>query len=134
MVIHRFKSNYFEHGHGFKLEYESTEITQWSYGSGVCGGNFTTLNGLITSPSFPNKYPINSDCRYIISQPNGAVINIIFSKLDTEYVEYDFGCSYDYLEIRDGNSPTSPMLGRFCGNRNEIPAPIQSSQNVLYIR
>lgn len=40
-------------------------------------------------------------------------------------------CRYDYVEVRDGDSLNSRVIGRYCGNNR--PAPIQSSGNSLHI-
>ena len=93
--------------------------------AGAYGGNFSDQNGIIYSPSYPSIYPDNADCTYTISQPNGHVILLNFLSMDTEEC-------YDYLEIRDGPSDVSPLLGKLCGS--EIPAPIQSSQNQLWMK
>ncbi|KAG7245639.1 hypothetical protein CRUP_004101, partial [Coryphaenoides rupestris] len=42
-------------------------------------------------------------------------------------LEFDHSCRYDYVEIRDGGSIRSRVIGRYCGNNR--PAPIQSSGN-----
>ena len=95
--------------------------------SGKCGGTFTNPKGLLTSPSYPDNYPKNADCVYTISQPAGTAILLTFHSMDIFF----FKC-YDYLEIRDGSSATSPLLNKICGNT--IPAPIQSSQNQVWMR
>ena len=41
-------------------------------------------------------------------------------------------CNYDYLEVRNGAMVTSPLVGRFCGNR--IQPRIVSFSNSLFIR
>ena len=96
---------------------------------GACGGHLTAPNGLIYSPSYPENYPINADCIYTISQPAGTVILLKFLSMDIEDVST---CDWDYLEIRDGPLVDSPLLDKLCGN--EIPAPIQSSQNQLWMK
>ena len=117
---------------GFKLEYESTNVSQWSYNFGACGGSFTTPQGIFTSPSYPDNYPYNADCTYTISQSNGTVSLLNFLSMDIEYDEnLCGGCSCDYLEIRDGPSDYSSLLGKLGGS--QIPAPIQSSQNHLWM-
>ena len=100
---------------------------------GFCGGNFTDANGHFSSPSYPNYYPANTDCTYTISQPTGTVILLNFLSMDIQKYWYtDYYC-YDYLEIRDGPSDDSPILGNLCGS--EIPdPPIQSSQNQLWMK
>ena len=49
-------------------------------------------------------------------------------------VEYSGACSYDYLEIRDGDSEESSLLGRFCGDEYNAPAFLHSSHNALWMR
>ncbi|XP_066524688.1 inactive serine protease PAMR1 isoform X2 [Hoplias malabaricus] len=46
-------------------------------------------------------------------------------------VEFDHSCQYDFVEVRDGDSINSQVIGRFCGN--ERPPPIQSTGNSLHI-
>ena len=46
-------------------------------------------------------------------------------------LEFDHSCRYDYVEVRDGDSINSRVIGRFCGN--DRPAPIQSSGNSLHV-
>ena len=127
--IHRFYSNYFGNGHGFKLEYESTKMSQWTFNAGGCGGNFTTFNAIISSPSYPDRYPDNAECVYTISQPIGTYITITVLNMD---INYHTSCYYDLLEIRDGSSRDSPMVGQFCGNN--IPPSFSSSHNNMWIR
>ena len=132
--ILRFFSNYVASGLGFQLAYESTNVSQWSYGSGACGGNFSTLNGILASPSYPDNYPNNADCIYTISQQTGTVILLNFLSMDIQICTHNWcdPCFFDYLEIRDGPSADSSLLERLCGS--EIPAPIQSSQNQLWMK
>lgn len=41
-------------------------------------------------------------------------------------------CSYDYLEIRDGDSETSPLIGQFCGY--DLPDDLKSTGNSLLLK
>lgn len=47
-------------------------------------------------------------------------------------IERHDSCAYDYLEVRDGNSENSPLLGRFCGY--DKPDDIKSSSNQLWMK
>ena len=127
----RFVSNFPNNGMGFLLEYESSDIAPmvtYRVGEvGKCGGIFTFPIGTITSPSYPNFYPQNADCLYTISQPADRVILLNFISLNLHRDR----CN-DRLDIRDGPSPDSHLLTRVCGN--EIPAPIQTTQNQLWMR
>ena len=129
--IPRFKSNNWDSGLGFQIEYESSDVTQWSYNRGTCGGNFTTQNGILTSPSYPHNYPDDVDCVYRISQPSSTVIVLTFHSMDIYSYGFESIC-YEYLEIRDGSSVASPLFGKLCGT--EFPAPIQSSQNQMWLK
>ena len=40
--------------------------------------------------------------------------------------------SYDYLEIRDGGRPDSPLVGRYCGS--DLPPEYATSSNQAYVR
>ena len=104
-----------------------------TYRIGECGGSFTTPNGFLTSPSYPENYPSNAHCVYTISQPTDTVIVLTFHSMDIEEPPSGYLCEqYDYLEIRDGSSAAPPLLGKLCGI--EIPAPIQSTQNQVWMK
>ena len=48
-------------------------------------------------------------------------------------LEYGGGsCPYDYLEIRDGNSPSSPLITKSCGSLNSLY--IYTSSRFLFVR
>ena len=40
----------------------------------------------------------------------------------------------DYIEMRDGDSEDSPLMGRFCGDRSKVPSSMQTTQNHLRLR
>ena len=42
--------------------------------------------------------------------------------------------SSDYIEIRDGSSQDAPVIGRFCGNGDNLPESLYSTKNYLQIR
>ena len=117
---------------GFQLEYSTIDVSYWDQNSGACGGTFSTPNGILTSPSYPDNYPYSADCAYTISQPTGSIILLTFHSMDIEEDTWCPTCSCDYLEIRDGSSAASPLLGKLCGSN--IPAPILSSQNQVWMK
>ena len=86
---------------------------------GLCGGHFITESGVLSSPSHTNEDTYTRDCVYIISRPNGT------------YVVMDIATE-DYLEIRDGNSEKSPLIGKFLGKT--IPKTMQTTGNMLWMR
>ena len=126
-IISRFNSNYFEYGRGlgFELRYESSDVTQWSYTSNACGGNFTTPNGMLTSPLYPANYPLEADCVYTISQLTNTFLTLRFHN-------FDLVKGRDYLEIRDGGSEESPLIGKLSGT--DINNTLQTTQNKVWIK
>ena len=116
---------------------------------GACGGTFTSPHGFLNSPNYPDVYPNDAECIYIVSMTNGTRINLRVMDMDIEYTTdyYDYYGNYDYhqtggmtcfdyLEIRDGDSENSELLGKYCGDGNVLSLPIsmQSTQEYLWIR
>ena len=122
----RFQSDSSDNRPGFRIVYGSIALFT------NCGGNYTNASGVLTSPSYPNPYPHLADCIYLISQPNGTYVNVSFITMDVVCQE-SYSTS-DYIEMRDGNSEDSPLMGRFCGNNSDVPAFIQTTQNHLRLR
>ena len=87
--------------------------------------------GNIKTPSYPSQaYPNNADYIWTIKNPDfSKAIKLIFQgKFDIEYTR---NCSGSYLEVRDGDSPDSVLVGKYCGSVR--PSSIKSSTNFLYI-
>ncbi|XP_078519461.1 neuropilin-1 isoform X2 [Lissotriton helveticus] len=121
-----FVSDYETHGAGFSIRYEI-----YKTGS-ECSRNFTAPNGVIKSPRFPEKYPNNLECTYIIFAPKMAEIILEFESFDVEgdtNPPQGVYCRYDRLEIWDGLPDVGPHIGRYCGQTN--PARIRSSTGIL---
>ena len=121
----RFHSNGRGNGAGFNLEYKALQP-----GRPSCGGSYSKLSGVFSSPLHPNAYPEQADCVYLISQPNGAYVNISFVLMDIDCQ----GTSSDFIEMRDGRYEDSPLMGRFFGNASSVPDFMQTTQNELRIR
>ncbi|XP_075693170.1 embryonic protein UVS.2-like [Rhinoderma darwinii] len=92
-----------------------------------CGGTYTTDNGTITSPGYPNPYPNLSDCITTIWAPKGYQIALNFTTFN---LEYSSSCLYDYLIINDGGRTDSPLLGKYCWN-GPIPTIISTGNALL---
>ena len=151
----RFVSNFMENGLGFLLQYDAyncgskvnegcnrgrftrdkerlrVQIKHFLWLIAVeCGGHFTNASDILTSPLYPNQYPLLADCTYTISQPEGTYIIL-------SVISMDISChaaGSDNIELRDGNSTTSPLMGKWCGNGSNFPNTLQTTQNHLRIR
>ncbi|XP_035020898.1 inactive serine protease PAMR1 isoform X2 [Hippoglossus stenolepis] len=103
-----------------------TECRQgWSGGDcKTCGGVIQRAQGLVVLES----YPTNARCEWRVRVQRGRSIELRFSLLS---LESDHTCRYDYVEVRNGDDLSSPVIGRFCGD--QLPPPIKSSGNRLHI-
>ncbi|XP_013067334.2 tolloid-like protein 1 isoform X2 [Biomphalaria glabrata] len=105
-------------GQGFTIAYEA-----------LCGGEIKKEEGIISSPNYPDHYVPERVCVWQITVPIEFTVALKFQTFD---IENQFNCQMDYLEIRDGPSETSPLIGNFCGNK--IPEDIQSTGHQLYLK
>lgn len=94
------------------------------------GGRLVHDSGIIRSPRFPYSYPNNLDIIWTIQAALGQQIRLNFTAFD---LEYHHRCEFDYLEIRSGPLPDSPLVGRFCG-RELNQRVLISESNLLYMR
>lgn len=70
-----------------------------------CSRNFTAPRGVIKTPGFPDKYPNNLDCTFMIFAPKMSEIMVEFDSFDMEpdtTPPPGAICRYDWLEIWDG--------------------------------
>ncbi|XP_036397589.1 CUB and sushi domain-containing protein 1-like [Megalops cyprinoides] len=89
-----------------------------------CGGTLKASSGVILSPGWPELYKEALNCEWVILGPLGNPIKIIFDKFRTEV-------NYDVLEIRDGQLPSSPLIGSYHGT--QVPQFLISTSNVLHL-
>ncbi|XP_061441668.1 cubilin [Rhineura floridana] len=103
---------------GFLAEYKSLDA--------ACGGILTEPDGTISSPGYPTTYPHGVKCTWTILVQPGYLIRLTFSYF---YLEFDYSCNRDYLEIYDNSTMTK--LGRYCGR--SAPPSMTSSGNTLML-
>ncbi|XP_010875827.1 bone morphogenetic protein 1b isoform X2 [Esox lucius] len=105
-------------GKGFSAMYEA-----------ICGGEVNRDNGQIQSPNYPDDYRPNKVCVWKITVAQEFHVGLSFQSFE---IERHDSCAYDYLEVRDGDSESSPLLGRFCGY--DKPDDIKTSSNKLWMK
>uniref|UniRef100_A0A674DLI8 Neuropilin n=1 Tax=Salmo trutta TaxID=8032 RepID=A0A674DLI8_SALTR len=123
----KFVSDYAHQGAGFSLRYEIFRT-----GSEFCFRNFTSPYGMIESPGFPDKYPHNLECSYIIITPPHMDVTLTFLTFDLEndpLLSGEGDCKYDWLDVWDGLPQVGPLIGRYCGTK--IPPEIKSPSGLL---
>ncbi|XP_039987103.1 neuropilin and tolloid-like protein 2 isoform X2 [Xiphias gladius] len=96
-----------------------------------CGTWVRNINGgVFTSPNYPNTYPPNKECVYILEALPRQRIQLAFDK--NYYIEPSFECRFDHIEIRDGPFGFSPLIDRFCGGKN--PGLVTSTGRFMWIK
>ncbi|KAK3892747.1 hypothetical protein Pcinc_003437 [Petrolisthes cinctipes] len=109
---------------GFSLFYHGLDASR------ACGGHYHTETGIITSPNYPENYPHSRICEWTISAPRRQQIRLTFDEM---LLEESDGCNYDFLEIRNGKNPTSPLLTTICSFNQSVPE-VLSHTHQLYIK
>lgn len=72
------------------------------------------LRGTFTTPLYPNKYPHNKECTWLITVPLDRLLKVKFVDF---YLEFAGKCSYDRVEVLDGGTVVAPKR-TFCGRKN----------------
>uniref|UniRef100_H3ACI3 CUB domain containing protein 2 n=2 Tax=Latimeria chalumnae TaxID=7897 RepID=H3ACI3_LATCH len=99
-----------------------------AYNKDSCGGMLTRLSGIISSPDYPENYPNNAECQWIIRVSNHTQVTLVFHDFQLEKNE---GCNFDFVAVFDGGSMNDSHLGHFCGNTK--PSDVVSSGNELLV-
>lgn len=105
---------------GFAANYEA-----------ICGGTLKLPLGSnrIESPNYPQFYLPNKECIWRISTVTNSQVAIEFSSFD---LEPHMNCRRDFVEVRDGDSFKSRLIGKYCGN--SLPPILASTSNKMFIR
>uniref|UniRef100_A0A2K5ZGP3 Metalloendopeptidase n=1 Tax=Mandrillus leucophaeus TaxID=9568 RepID=A0A2K5ZGP3_MANLE len=105
-------------GKGFFAVYEA-----------ICGGDVKKDYGHIQSPNYPDDYRPSKVCIWRIQVSEGFHVGLTFQSFE---IERHDSCAYDYLEVRDGHSESSTLIGRYCGY--EKPDDIKSTSSRLWLK
>lgn len=79
--------------------------------------------GIIESNQIGAVYSDNMDCHWSLS--SSARLELVFLRFNTEP-------SYDVVHVYNGESSSSPVIGRFSGS--SLPSPVTSSSSKLFVR
>ncbi|XP_048865206.1 CUB and sushi domain-containing protein 1-like isoform X4 [Brienomyrus brachyistius] len=89
-----------------------------------CGGHLTAPTGILLSPGWPGYYKDSLSCEWVIEAQRDHAIKISFDRFQTEV-------NYDTLEIRDGPSGSSPLIGEYHGT--QAPHFLISTGNHMFL-
>lgn len=111
---------------GFQLRFQEVGT--------ACGGRLTLSEemneAIIETPNRPASTPANAECEWIVLAPGGHAVHFDFvGQLD---VPGQYGCRSAAVELRDGGTLSSPLLGKYCGANT--PGSVFSRGNSMHIR
>lgn len=88
----------------------SRKTFQFQYKVHNCGGLFRIIDSInVSLPTFPDDYG-TLDCAWQFKSDDQQIqISVSNSQLD---------CDHEYIQIYNGEVPTSPMVAKICGNNN----------------
>lgn len=96
----------------------------------ICGGDILLDSSQrLESINYPDHYLPNKECIWRITVPDTYQVALKFHSFELENKD---NCVFDYIEIRDGLTLDSKVIGKFCGYK--IPEDIISSSNHLLIK
>ena len=95
----------------------------------ICGGSLTRDSGSLTSPSWPEAHRQAAVCKWVITKPRSERVSYQISQL---VLSGSAASCNSYLELHDGPSDTSPIIGKFCSNTGLSPSITTSNQ--LYVK
>ncbi|XP_063875785.1 cubilin-like isoform X2 [Scylla paramamosain] len=98
-------------GRGYRIRVSQSSTSIIPNG---CGSLVTTPTASLQSPNYPNSYPPNIDCRYVINKVSHDICQLQLKILDMD-IENGVGCGRDYLQVA--------VQERLCGRR--IPGEIR---------
>ncbi|XP_063293601.1 embryonic protein UVS.2-like [Pelobates fuscus] len=97
------------------------------YTCDACSTLLPDSTGSFVSANYPNNYPNNAKCFWLIRVPSDQVF-LQFSAFD---VQGSPSCSSDYLKVYDGANTSSPvLLDRACGT-GQVPSLVSSGNLML---
>lgn len=86
----------------FSLWYKHTH----THTPAPCGGSFSSSQGELRSPNWPNDYQAQSVCTWRIDIPSAKSIHVAFTHFEMQAVNM-FGNCMDYVEVFDGKNMSS---------------------------
>ena len=123
-----FVSDYATTSQGFSANYSSTGSSGYS---GVTNLNMSDY-GIFTDGSGTDNYCNNLDRTWLIQPPQATTVSLNFTEFDLEPASTDGNAVYDAVEVYDGTTTSSPLLGRFSGSN--LPPSVMSTGGSLLVR
>lgn len=98
-----------------------------------CGGyltlNYNTNTTIITTPNYPNIPSPHIECIWRVTAPSEELLKIEF--LERFDMTTTPQCTTEYLEVREGSTSGSPIVGTYCA---KMPSPIFVPSNMIRLK
>eukprot|EP00057_Strongylocentrotus_purpuratus_P019857 XP_011674331.1 PREDICTED: cubilin [Strongylocentrotus purpuratus] len=95
-----------------------------------CGGTFDSPSGTFTSPNYPENYPTDVKCEYLLSTTDET--KTMYLTFDDFNIDLSLSCMEDSLYIYDGSTIWDPLLVILCGD--DLPGAMMSTgRNLLLV-
>ncbi|XP_066272197.1 procollagen C-endopeptidase enhancer 2-like [Branchiostoma lanceolatum] len=108
-----FTSDAWSAGRGFKASYATFDPNLQQDENVTCGLALTGASGNFTSPNYPDSYGDMANCIWTITVNDTRSVSMNFDFFD---LEKEPDCSFDAVEVYQGNPEAGRKLGTFCGN------------------
>ena len=109
---------------GFRCTFQSVEVptppttlppTPPPTTPSPCGGELKTASGSFQSPNWPETYPVNLDCQWMIELPDRTKRVEIDCNIDPFGIAGNYPtCNHDHLKFYDGHSIQDKPYGPYC--------------------
>ena len=113
---------------GFTADYRQLKS------SSICGETFVKPQGTFASPNYPSNYGADLSCEWHIQVGAGLIVELTFTDF---MLEHSDGCKNDYVEVYNGKTDASHVLGRYCGYGQDHDVPpdvIRGTNNQLTVK
>ncbi|XP_077999972.1 cubilin-like [Glandiceps talaboti] len=117
----------------FSAEYMAENLDERPSCGIASGITYRENQGEIKSANYPIQYPRHQDCTwYIRTDKPASRILLTFQDFVLENGDAQGHCRNDFLEVHDGPSIASPLIGVYCGD--EVPGLIVSTNRTMTIK
>ncbi|KAK6758663.1 hypothetical protein RB195_016095 [Necator americanus] len=120
----RIRTDSFAASNGFTAVYELAS----------CGGTVVLrpgVNHTLTSPNYPDVYPLHAECEWSVRTPNSHMVE---ARVVHVGLTWNVNCSTDSFSIRDGNRTAPYLLEPQCNGRHLSKTDYRSASSEMTVQ
>ena len=88
------------------------------------------VNTSLTSPNYPEPYPLQSTCQWSVKAPRGHFVETNVKQI---WMNYSENCTMDYLMLRDNNSTGEMLMRPACSKLHVNDEGYRSMHNSMFV-